>query len=277
MKIKNLLDIIEAHLPHGTAMEGDRIGLQIKTGGDNINNILLTMELNDYVVQEAISNKNDCIITFHPLIYNPLLQINQNDRVGRLTAALIKNDIALISAHTNFDAYVKGTSRLLCEKLELIYDEFLIPDQEYEAHGMGVICHSNSEISIYDLLDKLSDVCSSPVRYSMGRAETINTIGIVGGSGSSFIDTAMQKDLDCFITADISYHNFHRTAGRMALMDPGHYEMEQFVSRGLYDLLNDKLDDTVKLCISHSYTNPVRYYPQSNYTENQKKYIINKI
>jgi len=277
MKVKNLLDIIDSQLPQQTAIEGDRIGLQIKTGGDDVSNILITMELNDSVINEAITLKCDCIITFHPLIFNPLLQINSDNRVGRLTAALIKNNIALISIHTNFDSHAKGTSRLLCDRLNLTYDGFLLPDKSIESFGMGVVCHSDMELSLPNLLDRLSAVCNSPIRYSNGSSNIINRIGIVGGSGSSFIDEAMDQGLDAFITADVSYHNFHRTEGKMAVIDPGHYEMEQFVAGGLLDLLRDKIDEGIGMRVSGSYTNPVNYFPDNNYSDNQKKYILNKI
>ena len=273
MDINLLLDTIEKNLPHETAMEGDRIGLQIYTGKTDIKNILVTMELNDAVIDEALSIKSDCIITFHPLIFYPLTIVDYNDRVGRLSSALIKNDISLISIHTNFDAYINGTSRLLCDKLGLNYDSFLVPDKHYENFGMGAICYSDENLTLNALLKRVSDTCNSPLRYCHGKDDgKISKIAIVGGSGSSFIDDALKAKADVLITADISYHNFHRVERKMALIDPGHYEMEQFVTKGLHDFLASKIEENVNLYISHAFTNPVRYYPENDYTKKQKLY-----
>lgn len=128
-------------------------------------------------------------------------------------------------------------------------------------------------MTLNELLIRLSGICNSPVRYCHGKDDNqIKRIAIVGGSGSSFIEDALKANADAFITADVSYHNFHRVEGKMALLDPGHYEMEQFVTKGLHDFLSSKIDENVNLCISHAYTNPIRYYPDNDYTKKQKLY-----
>ncbi len=266
MKINLLLDIIEKFLPAATAMEGDRIGLQINTGKSEIQKVLIAMELNEAVVNEAEKLKADCIITFHPLIFHPLTGIYDNDRVGRLTSLLIKNDITLISIHTNFDAYRNGTSRIFCDKLGLNYTSFLVPDSNIEGYGMGAICYADTPLTLEMLLEKVSSVCKSPLRYCRGKNDSeIKTIAIVGGSGSSYIDDAIKAKADAFITADVSYHNFHRVEGKMALIDPGHYEMEQFVAKGIHDFLSSKIETNVQLFLSEINTNPVNYYPVNDF------------
>ncbi len=277
MKISLLLDIIEKFLPRETAMEGDRLGLQVQAGNSDVRNLLITMELNDAVVEEAISINADCIIAFHPLIFQPLTQITDSERVGRLLSLLIKNGISLITMHTTFDAYKYGTSRILCDRLGMEYETFLVPDEKYQGYGMGVICSPKEKLSLSELLERLANVCHSPIRYCNGKSDSdIDRIAIVGGSGSSFIDDALQSQVDAFITADVTYHQFHRVAGKMALLDPGHYEMEQFVAKGIFDFLSSKVEPDVKLNLSGSYTNPVIYYPDLNYSEKQKNYILNK-
>jgi len=153
MDINLLLNIIEKFLPRETAMEGDRIGLQVQAGNAEASNILISMELNDAVVEEAASLNADCIITFHPLIFHPLTQITETERVGRLLSFLIRKNISLISMHTNFDAYIYGTSRILCNKLDLEYKSFLVPDTKHEEHGMGVVCEPADKMSLEDLLN----------------------------------------------------------------------------------------------------------------------------
>src|SRR3989339_1452082 len=113
MRLDSLLNKINNILPQDSGIEGDRLGLQIQSGRNNVSNILITMEVDKNVINEAIKLKCDCIITFHPLIYNPLLKIHDNDRVGYLTSELIKNSIALISIHTILMLSVKEHQKFL--------------------------------------------------------------------------------------------------------------------------------------------------------------------
>lgn len=277
MTLGSVLKLIERYFPADTAMDKDRIGLQVQSGNKEVRKILITLELDDHVIKEASEKNCDCIISFHPLIFHPLIEIHDSNRVGNLVQKLIKNKITLITIHTNFDAYENGTSNILTKKLGLKRLGFLVPDNEYDGHGMGVIAESDDELNSEALLDKVQTVCNSPLRYTIGSNDVIRKIAIVGGSGSSFIKDALKSGADAFITADITYHIFHEVKGKMMLVDPGHYEMEQFVPLGLLDFFKEQLDENQFDFIlnSKSLTNPVYYYPSINYREKQKKYLIN--
>lgn len=280
MKIEQLHEFIENLLPKETAVLGDRIGLQIQSGRTEIRKLLITMELNDEVAREANFKNCDCIITFHPLIYKPLTQILDDNRVGRITTKLILSKIALFSVHTTFDAYFEGTSKILSDKIGLNFESFLIPDNKIPNSGIGIISKTTEPITPVQLLESLRSVTNSPSRFCNGNpGKLIERVAIIGGSGSSYIDNAIEANVDAFITADISYHTFHKCSGEMMLIDPGHYEMEQFVSFGLMKLLkeNSKNFDIDDIIVSEIMTNPVLYYPDSeDYLIKQKNYLVNK-
>jgi dinuclear metal center YbgI/SA1388 family protein len=280
MRIERLLKIIDDCLPAGTAMDGDRIGLQVQSGRDEISNLLIALELNDQVIDQALKLNSHCIISFHPLIYSPLVSIQSNDRVGHLISRLIKNDIALIVIHTNFDAFKNGTSKVLADKLDLNVIGFLEPDSAFDQTGMGVIAEPKAPINESDLLQKVHSICGSPIRFSeLSPQKDINKIAIVGGSGSSFLNSVINAGVDAFITADVTYHKFHQVFGAILLIDPGHYEMEQFVPEALANLLKEIINplEYNSIDVSNVYTNPVRYYPETElYIQLQKKILLNK-
>ena len=277
MKISRLLEVFENFLPRETAMDGDRVGLQVQAGNEDVSRLLVTMELNPGVIKEANDNLCNCIITFHPLIFHPLTSINNSDRVGNLITKLIEHKISLISVHTNYDAFAHGTNRLFADRLGLPEGEFLVRDKNYENHGMGMLCSLKNEITIQELLLKIQSICNSPIRFCKGADQKIKKIAIVCGSGSSFIDDAYTSGADVFITADISYHHFHKMNGKMGLIDPGHYEMEQFVGYGLTNELKTRiLNDIETIIFSKVHTNPVIYHPDDgSYINEQKKFLIN--
>lgn len=277
MQLFELIKLINEALPPETAMDGDRLGLQIESTKLELSNLLIAFEMTDKVVEEAISINCDCIIVFHPLIFMPLKKINFSDRVGRITAKLIKSDIALISVHTTFDAYYEGTNKILADLLEVSIIRNLVPDSQHEGFGMGIIGEFASSISAKELLQRVYSKCNSPIKYTEGSSDSIKKIAIVGGSGSSFIQDVLANDVDAFMTADITYHTFHMLKGKIWLIDPGHYEMEQFVSKGIAKLLEIKLsNENLNIFISKTYTNPVRYFPDTDKYKRLQEELLNK-
>lgn len=261
MLLKDFVRILEQTLPPSTAMEGDRLGLQVQNERNEVASVLTCLEITDEVLSEAVSLGCDCILTFHPLIFSPLYSLQSANRVGRCLLRAIRNDIAVVSAHTNFDAHPRGTNYLLAQRLGLGVERALVPDASVESFGMGVLC-STAPLRLEELVDRVRTVCSSPVRYCAGSDEAIRSVAIVGGSGSSFLRDALQSGAQAFITADVKYHTFHDAWGRIALIDPGHYEMEQFVPEGLAQMLTEvfrSAEDAPRFRSTSFNTNPIRY------------------
>ncbi len=275
MLLKDLLDRLESILPAKSAMEGDRIGLQVQSGRQVISSILVTMEITDEVLEEAVNIGCDCIISFHPLIYRPLYELNEIERVGRLVTGLIKHSIACVSIHTTFDTFIEGTSKIIADRLGLAFDGFLLPDKVLPNCGMGVIATAKPPITEHDLVKLVSEKLFAPVKYTSGsKKDGIKRIAIVGGSGTSFINEALNAGVDAFITADTTYHIFHSVRGKILLIDPGHYEMEQFVSLGIAKLLKNIVDDNIKIELSAVRSNPISYFG-TNFESQQIEYLNN--
>ncbi len=58
--------------------------------------------------------------------------------------------------------------------------------------------------------------------------------------GSGLLAKAINAGSDAFITADVKYHAFFEAAGRILLIDAGHFETEKFAQEILYDLIVKK-------------------------------------
>ncbi len=268
MNLHTFVHALEEVLPPATAMKGDRIGLQLQSGRAEISRLLLTMEVTDSIADEAIERNADCLVSFHPLIFSPLTALQESERVGRICTRLIQHNIALIVTHTNFDSYIYGTSAILAEKLGFRKESFLVPHGQSEVFGMGIVASLDAPLAMLQLAEHVRAILHSPVRFGNGKypesQEMVRRVAIVGGSGASFIDDAIRAEVDAFITADIKYHDFHRTQGIIGLVDVGHYEMEQFVPEGLERVVRIICQKTAsKLVIMRSerVPNPIRYVP----------------
>lgn len=255
MLVREFTRRLQEVLPPETAMSGDAIGLQVAPKRPELGRVSVCLEITDDVVSEAIASGAGAIVTFHPLIYSPLRAIDRSDRVGRIVADCIAADIAVYSVHTSYDAYQHGTNLLLCNALGCTPVAPLQPSANGES-GMGLLATYDGT---YDMLvQTVADVCGGPVRHCRPPNEAATRIAIVAGSGMSLYDAALAAQADVFITADVKYHAFHAARGHIGLIDPGHFEMEQFVPSGLCELLRTHIPD-VEFMVSKIITMPASY------------------
>jgi dinuclear metal center YbgI/SA1388 family protein len=275
MTIEDFVAKLEKILPFEAGLENDKLGLQIKTDSGEISNALICYELTPEVIEEALSYKSNLIISFHPLIYHPLQNILNTERVGTLVQGLIRNGISLVVCHTNFDAYQKGTSWIFANRIGLVVTGFLLENKYLQGFGFGVVGEFPSPITELDFLSRISKITYSPLRWCKGKSDFVSKVAVVAGSGFSFAELAYEKEVDAFVTADISYHNFHKYNGKMILVDPGHWEMEYFVAKALKELFEEFFNGEVSFFVSNIYTNPVRYFAEKNYNLIQENNLLN--
>ncbi|HER3137517.1 TPA: Nif3-like dinuclear metal center hexameric protein, partial [Streptococcus pyogenes] len=71
MKAKILIDAYEAFCPLDLSMEGDVKGLQMGSLDKDIRKVMITLDIRESTVAEAIKNEVDLIITKHAPIFKP--------------------------------------------------------------------------------------------------------------------------------------------------------------------------------------------------------------
>lgn len=122
----DIIKYLEEWAPKGIAWEKDNVGLQIGDPHIKIKNILISLDLTEDVIQSAQKENCNFIITHHPVLFYPLKSLDfSKNRIARMTATIIKNNITLYSAHTNLDFTKHGVSYQLAKKLELKNIKFL--------------------------------------------------------------------------------------------------------------------------------------------------------
>lgn len=127
VKIKDILNALEATAPLNFQETYDNSGLLIGSADNDVDKVLVCFDLTHTVVQEAIAKRCLLIISHHPIIFNPLKRIQGvNDKEKAIIAA-IKNDIAVYAAHTNLDNAAGGVNALFAEKIGLVKTKALKP------------------------------------------------------------------------------------------------------------------------------------------------------
>ena len=115
MKLNDLIKKVEKKYPLNLAYDWDNVGLLVGDFDSEVKKILVTLEANEKVIDEAIEKNVDLIVTHHPFIFRKMNKINTKDLKGRLIHKLIKNDISLYSMHTNFDIAFDGLNDYFME------------------------------------------------------------------------------------------------------------------------------------------------------------------
>ncbi|MFD1030742.1 Nif3-like dinuclear metal center hexameric protein [Metaplanococcus flavidus] len=155
MKIPNGLQIIEEFekwSPKYLAMEGDPIGLHVGTLNKKVERVLVTLDVNEAVVDEAIAKGAELIIAHHPPIFRPMKHIQTDFPQGRLVEQLIKHDIAVYAAHTNLDVADGGVNDLLAKALGLQETKVLVQTYEAELVKIAVFVPESHEDELREAL-----------------------------------------------------------------------------------------------------------------------------
>lgn len=116
-KGQTVIQYMEQLAPKYVAMPDDRIGLQLGSLQKDIKTVLVALDVNEEVVEEAIELGADLIIAHHAIIYRPLKQLQTDTPMGKVYEKLIKNDIAVYISHTNLDVTEGGMNDWMAEAL----------------------------------------------------------------------------------------------------------------------------------------------------------------
>lgn len=119
MRLSEVISRIDKMIPPNLAEDYDNAGLQVGDEKANVKKALITLDATGGLARRAKKMKCKLVVTHHPLIFSPLAKISSSDVTGRIVTEFIKNDIALFSAHTNFDSVSWGVSCVLGTKLSL--------------------------------------------------------------------------------------------------------------------------------------------------------------
>ncbi|WP_421379899.1 Nif3-like dinuclear metal center hexameric protein [Bacillus salacetis] len=133
-----IISLFETLAPKELAEEGDPIGLQIGRLNQKIDKVMITLDVLEEVVDEAVEKGVKLIIAHHPPLFRPLKAIRTDTAQGRMIEKLIKNDISVYAAHTNLDVAEGGVNDLLAEALELKETKLLLPTYKEKLKKLAV-------------------------------------------------------------------------------------------------------------------------------------------
>ena len=270
VKIYQVVDALEHYAPLPLQDGYDNAGLQVGlTEAVEVSGALLCLDVTEDVVDEAIRKGCNLIVSHHPLIFRKLARISDENYVQRTVRKAIKNDIAIVSMHTNMDAAKGGVNFKIAEKLGLRNLRFFGGEKEIDGvkGGEGVIGEITDEtdalhadgIAADDLVLMLRERFQAEcVQCNQLLRRPIRKVALCGGAGSFLLDAAIAAGADAFITGEMHYHEFFGHEQEIQICVIGHYQSEQFTSEIFRSIITEKCPG-VKCEISEINTNPIIY------------------
>ena len=154
VKCQTIISHIEQLAPKSLAEDWDNVGLNIGDPSIEVNGILVTLDVNSEVVDEAVSLGANLIISHHPVIFKTIKSIRGDLPHGQLLTKIVKNDIAVYCVHTNLDSAKEGVNQVLADLFQLENVEVLNPDKSDKLYKIVVFVPESHAEAVREAMTK---------------------------------------------------------------------------------------------------------------------------
>jgi dinuclear metal center YbgI/SA1388 family protein len=127
MKIADLIACVEEAAPAAYQENYDNSGLIVGNPEAECSGVLVSLDVTEAVVEEAVQKRLNLVFAHHPLVFNGLKRITGKNDGGRALISAIKQDIAIAAAHTNLDNVLDGVNGRMADRLGLTERSVLLP------------------------------------------------------------------------------------------------------------------------------------------------------
>lgn len=224
---------IEKLAPVALAEDWDNVGLLVGDAEQEVKMVLLSLDMDEYVAQEAADIGADLVVTHHPVMFEPIQRLTEDDPQQRALRLLIEHHISHYAAHTNLDVAAGGLNDYMAFLLGLKNTEILDVTQETDnvKHGFGRYCELETPVQLKEMMERCKTVFHlSGVKYVGYPDRLVRRVAVNTGGGAGIIGRCYEEDIDLFITGDIKYTVAREAYERgMAVIDAGHYDTEIIV------------------------------------------------
>ena len=127
MKLYQILESLQEWAPFSYQDSYDNSGLLLGSVNAEINKTLISLDITEEVMQEAIEGGFDLIVSHHPIIFQAFKSLTGKTPEEKIVITAIQNNIAIIAMHTNLDNISEGVSYQLSKILGLQSQKILSP------------------------------------------------------------------------------------------------------------------------------------------------------
>jgi len=269
VQLKKLLEALEEMAPLELAEEWDNVGLLLcpsrkRTSGK----LLLTIDLTEPVLEEALRLGADTIVAYHPPIFDPLSELTPTEARQRVILRLVESRIAVYSPHTALDAVVGGVNDWLALGLGEGDSAPIVPfvapgslEMGDVATGQGRLVRLRRPVKLSTLVRRIkSHLGLKKLRMAKvgGGNPLVSSVGICAGAGGAVLGGV---EADVYLTGEMRHHDvLDANALGTAVILCEHTNTERGYLRIFRSRLARALGKGVEVRVSRVDTDPLGFY-----------------
>ncbi|MBQ6934913.1 MAG: Nif3-like dinuclear metal center hexameric protein [Clostridia bacterium] len=213
--------------PFSTSAPWDNTGLLVGNKEREVKKVVLSLDVTGDVIDEAVKENADLVITHHPLIFEGVKSVTSDT----LLYKAVSSGVSFISSHTCLDIAKDGVNDCLANAVGI---KNVTPIEEEPFLKLG----ETEEITEEEFVSVLKEKLNCNVLYN-GTGNNIRKIAFCSGSGGDLWGLAKEKGADVLLTGEAKYHEFlDATFNNITIFACGHFETEIVV----IDTLKEKLE-----------------------------------
>lgn len=217
MKVKDIFDFLDAMAPYDTQCSWDNSGLMTGSYSARVSGIAVALDCTLDAIMDAKTNHCNLIVCHHPLIFKPVSHVDS----GTPLYEAVKNEISVISCHTNFDMADGGVNDVLAELLQLKNIKKMM------AEGKPLMRSGKTD---FDSVDDFASFCARKLGnsvkfYDAGRS--VKNVAVCSGAGGEYVMDAFHAGCDTLVTGEAKHHEYLDAVNLgVNLIVAGHYSTE---------------------------------------------------
>ena len=254
MKLQTLIEFLETICPLELAEDWDNVGLLLGSRTDEVKKVLTCLTIDGAVVDEAVAEGVDCIVSHHPFPFHSAKRWTTDTPEGTTLLRLVGAGIAVYSPHTAHDSALFGINRQLAEGLGLtevrsLY-EGTVPatramlagldasearrlESELDGGvmlGTGRIGRLPRPKTLADFAEQVKEILQIERLQAVGADDkVVTTIAIGCGAADEFIAEASRQGADAILMGEARFHACEEARARgIGVVLAGHYATERF-------------------------------------------------
>ena len=201
-KVSDIFSFLCGLAPLELQLEFDNAGFLVGHASAEVSRVLLSLDVTDEVIEEAIDCGAQLIVSHHPVIFDARKALTDEDVGGARLLRLAENGIAVISMHTNLDIAAGGVNDVLLA----LFDAS--PEGPLDEDGCGRTGFLQKEMEMSAFLALCKErLHTCGLRY-YDAGLPVRHLAVMGGAGGDSVERAYALGCDTYLTSDIKYHQF---------------------------------------------------------------------
>nr|WP_202420890.1 Nif3-like dinuclear metal center hexameric protein [Actinomadura rayongensis] len=232
VRLSDVFAALDELYPPAWAESWDAVGPVTGDPDQDVRRVLFAVDPLAAVVAEAVAWNADLIVAHHPLLLRGVTGVAATTPKGRAVHTLIRNGVALFTAHTNADVAYPGVSDALARAVGVTGElRPLVPSADDPRRGLGRVGTLAEPVTLAAFTAAVArglPATAWGVRAAGDPGRTVATVAVCGGAGDSLLGAARAVGADVYLTADLRHHPATEFAEQdgPALVDAAHWATE---------------------------------------------------